>query len=692
MKVKLSNFSFAAVGKMISVMLIFLSMFPICLQAQNNTKHVLHNGGGRTDAENAVFIILGDAFTSSSADQTKFLNRARETSTMILDKYPFSLFKERINIYAVETHSTSTSDGYFGFIKGGTYGWQNVDYTRLKDVILQHAAPAVAALVYANTTASSGWGNMPIAGTNAAWAVTGMGSSPVVMLHEIGHAFGKLWDEYCAGTTGGADAPNTSRDFNANTIKWRAWIGITNGDANDNIGVGVNKLHNTQGNCPDFAVPTVWVTAGRMGRCLMQGSEASNPSYCRVCSAEMTRLLVNKTTQEMYQANTDITQASVPGSQTRIVDGAFHGCYKLTTVNIPASISSIGDYAFLRCTTLTTITNSAVIPQTIDSTVFYGVNTSVITLRVPSGSVAAYKATDIWKDFNVVGQEPKSQYDITLFSTDGGKIGVDNTPVSSGTVQKVSAGGSLKVTFHPNAENQLTDVKINGVSNLGALAAKQYTFSDVAADWVIQGVFSSTLIPENCIITATCTEGGDVFVNDTPLSGYYDGEIEVTGHGSLTLRFEPNPGYTLTGVLIDNVNNSDAVTAREYVFSDVMNNHTIHAVFTESVTSIKPEKSNKRFGIRFVQNIVTDGKAQISVTLPNGEKAAQTQFVIYDNVGNVVFTQTVKGERAEWDLSNAAGRIVANGAYLVIAEVKEKNGKVYAYSAKLAIKRDACCQ
>ena len=60
--------------------------------------------------------------------------------------------------------------------------------------------------------------------------------------------------------------------------------------------------------------------------------------------------------------------------------------------------------------------------------------------------------------------------------------------------------------------------------------------------------------------------------------------------------------------------------------------------------------------------------------------------VIYDMTGNVVWTD--KASRVlTWDLRNTAGRIVANGTYLVIAEAKDRNGRTYTYSARLGVKR-----
>jgi hypothetical protein len=105
---------------------------------------------------------------------------------------------------------------------------------------------------------------------------------------------------------------------------------------------------------------------------------------------------------ETYHANSNITSANVPCGATRILEGAFHGCFYLETANIASSVATIGEYAFLRCTSLVQITNFATVPQPIDSTTFFGVDLSKVTLRVPTDSIAAYQSAPIWREFIIV--------------------------------------------------------------------------------------------------------------------------------------------------------------------------------------------------------------------------------------------------------------------------------------------------
>jgi flagellar hook assembly protein FlgD len=100
----------------------------------------------------------------------------------------------------------------------------------------------------------------------------------------------------------------------------------------------------------------------------------------------------------------------------------------------------------------------------------------------------------------------------------------------------------------------------------------------------------------------------------------------------------------------------------------------------------KVEKSNGKYGIIQTKNIVSE-KAEMKVISLNSEKAAEAKIVVYDNIGNVVYEPLERDGNAEWNLTNTAGKNVANGTYLVVAEAKGINGKVYRYSVKVGARR-----
>ena len=91
-----------------------------------------------------------------------------------------------------------------------------------------------------------------------------------------------------------------------------------------------------------------------------------------------------------------------------IGDYAFCRMEALTTITIPSKVTSIGAAAFSNCSALQSIYIEATTPPTLGDGVFANVNAdlSTIPLYVPNGSVAAYKAADQWKAFNIQGYDP----------------------------------------------------------------------------------------------------------------------------------------------------------------------------------------------------------------------------------------------------------------------------------------------
>ena len=100
-----------------------------------------------------------------------------------------------------------------------------------------------------------------------------------------------------------------------------------------------------------------------------------------------------------------LTLVNIPNSVTSIGRYAFYGSTDLTSATIGNSVTSIGMSAFDNCTGLIEIINKSDIPQDIyeNNHVFYRVNLSACTLRVPVASIDAYRAAPVWKDFgNIV--------------------------------------------------------------------------------------------------------------------------------------------------------------------------------------------------------------------------------------------------------------------------------------------------
>jgi flagellar hook assembly protein FlgD len=99
---------------------------------------------------------------------------------------------------------------------------------------------------------------------------------------------------------------------------------------------------------------------------------------------------------------------------------------------------------------------------------------------------------------------------------------------------------------------------------------------------------------------------------------------------------------------------------------------------------IRKKAADKKYGI-LLENAIVSQYAKIEVKTP--EKQTHVNIVIYDNVGNIVFEASERSDTFVWNLTNRAGRIVANGSYSIVVESKGVSGKIYRYRAKLGVKR-----
>ena len=99
----------------------------------------------------------------------------------------------------------------------------------------------------------------------------------------------------------------------------------------------------------------------------------------------------------------NLISIDIPNSVDSIGIGAFAECTSLTSIVLPNSLVSIDIGAFADCTNLTSVTNYNPVPIDINPSVFYDVNQSKCTLRVPINAVSDYQNAAVWKEFNIVG-------------------------------------------------------------------------------------------------------------------------------------------------------------------------------------------------------------------------------------------------------------------------------------------------
>ncbi|MCL2041837.1 MAG: T9SS type A sorting domain-containing protein [Bacteroidales bacterium] len=149
---------------------------------------------------------------------------------------------------------------------------------------------------------------------------------------------------------------------------------------------------------------------------------------------------------------------------------------------------------------------------------------------------------------------------------------------SSGAGGSITPSGDMVVGEHqnkrfdfiPDANHVIKKVLIDGVEEPSAVVNSYYEFVNITADHTIHAEFEAAT-GTYYTITTSAGMGGKV----TP-----GGNVIVPEHQSKKFEFPANEDYILSTVLIDNVENEQAVNDGYYLFTDVTANHTVHADFT----------------------------------------------------------------------------------------------------------------
>lgn len=234
-----------------------------------------------TDPEHGVnFLYLGDGYALT--DQNQFIDDINYINDAFFDFVPFSNYKNFFNVYALKVispetgikhprtapdcpaanqHPQSNPNNYFN----STFDLNNIhrliypsNQYLVQQTAIDHFPMLDQILMIGNTVQYGGAGGAFAVGTIHALSVD-------IMLHEVGHSFAGLADEYWAGDYYAAEKPNMTHqsNANANTVKWKNWLGFNN--------VGMYK-HGNSGLAAEWYKPHK--------NCMM---EQLNQEFCPVC-------------------------------------------------------------------------------------------------------------------------------------------------------------------------------------------------------------------------------------------------------------------------------------------------------------------------------------------------------------------------------------------------------------------------
>lgn len=248
-----------------------------------------------------------------------------------------------------------------------------------------------------------------------------------------------------------------------------------------------------------------------------------------------------------FQACYGLSEIKIPEAVTTIDQNVFNDCINLTSISIPGAVSVLGEYAFTNCIGLTSIIVSWKNPLTISPEVFYLLNVSTITLKVPFGTDMTYDTADVWKDFNIQPIEKITLGGINYKFTSLTSVSIDKSPdatgiisipknlVFNGNTYKVTGisdgafSGNTKITkilFTSNSINaRTTEIETSNVTSIGKRA-----FEGCVGLTAVN--IPSSVINIGDSAFAYCTSLSNVTVNwDTPLivnESVFEG-VQVSG-------------------------------------------------------------------------------------------------------------------------------------------------------------------
>lgn len=252
-----------------------LLLMRLVASAQTFTVDTLFKNGSIADRINLVF--LGDGYTA--AEQTKFISDVNEIIDAMFADTPFKQYKPYFNAFAVKVisqesgadHPQNSTDGDGAclsqpFKEVNNYFGSKFDFAGIHRLLYPVNSTAVASVLAVNfplyDQAFIVVNSPYYGGAGGSFATcSDHEAGREVAIHEIGHSFAGLADEYWAGAVYATEKPNMTQETSALNVKWKNWMGVS--------GVGIYS----------HAVDPTWKKPHQ--NCKMG---ILNYPFCKVCS------------------------------------------------------------------------------------------------------------------------------------------------------------------------------------------------------------------------------------------------------------------------------------------------------------------------------------------------------------------------------------------------------------------------
>ena len=180
-------------------------------------------------------VMLSEGYTAAELSANKFKTDATTISNALLNTEPFKSYRPFFNVYgiAVASAQSGADQGAAGGLRSTYFNASfysppldrllvidSTGYSRATSLLNTFVPEHDIVLVIVNDSKYGGSG-----GTYAVTSTNG--NAAEIAIHEIGHSFAGLGDEYDYAGSTPTETPNTTRQTQRTLIKWNHWINTT---------------------------------------------------------------------------------------------------------------------------------------------------------------------------------------------------------------------------------------------------------------------------------------------------------------------------------------------------------------------------------------------------------------------------------------------------------------------------------
>ena len=295
-------------------------------------------------------------------------------------------------------------------------------------------------------------------------------------------------------------------------------------------------------------------------------------------------------------------------------DGVFENCSNLESITLPATLQSIGSNSyysssslFKGCSALKSIKVSNPIPVALAETNFDATTYINATLKVPVGSLEAYKNADGWKNFFNIVEDANITDDIFTITIDKemyeGSISVECEEAipEYQSYKFVRKGSTVKITVTPERYYKLSALYVNGVDVMADVVDNTYT-TTVQGSMLISAkfVWSDTPEPEEDIyLSIKQADNGNV-------------KLKAGKWNSYQFVFAPAEGWVIHSVSFNGKDVTDEIAAdNSYWTPEITENSELVVVYASSESSIDDVQSGSSAKVVGYSGNITVNNAKI---------------------------------------------------------------------------------